>query len=272
MYDSLHELGKEKHYDKYQGFAYAVFLAGLGISSVFSGYIYDSLGSRWPYYLSVISLLLAIVILIMLKEPKFHKPESDNNFLKHVKASIKIIIQNKTIFHLSFFIVVASILNSTLYEYIGLYYIYIGISAVAMGYADSLKLFSASIGQLIAPKIGRKALKLIPFLFIAFGLFSVIQSAWGLIMLYFTIFLYYMLRNQTEAEIQDNTPSYVRATTLSVLGFLSNVALIPLGLAFGWLAGAQNVFSSYQMIALIAMLYLIIWFVFGRKYTRLVYG
>ena len=271
MYDSLHELGKQKHYDKYQGISYAIFLAGIGISSIASGYIYDVLGHRWPYYLSVITSLMTLLVLILLKEPKFHKPESNNKLLKHVKTSLKIVTQNKLIFHLAFFMIIVGILRNTVYEYGGLYYIALGMTAVSLGYVNSIKWFSAAIGQLVAPKIGRKLLKYIPILFISFGIFSITQSVWGLIFYYLAVFMFSMLNNQAEAEIQDNTPSYVRATTLSLLGFITNVALIPLGLAFGWIAGVQNVFSAYQMIAVIGVAYLAIWALISRKYIKKAY-
>ncbi len=271
MYDSLHELGKQKHYDKYQGISYALFLFGIGVSSIASGYIYNGIGSRWPYYLSVITSLMTLAVIFILKEPKFHKPESDNKLLKHIKSSINIVTQNKMIFHLAFFMIIAGILKSTIYEYGGLYYVALGMTAISMGYVNSLKWFSAAFGQLVAPKIGRKILKYVPILFIAFGLFSVTQSLWGLVFYYLAVFMFSMLNNQAEAEIQDNTPSYVRATTLSLLGFITNVALIPLGLAFGWISGVQNVFSAYQMIAVIGIAYLVIWALISRKFIKKAY-
>ena len=74
--------------------------------------------------------------------------------------------------------------------------------------------------------------------------------------------------NQAEAAVQDHTPSEVRATTLSLLSFSSNVLLVPLGLLFGWIAQESNIFNAYLMIALVGVLYLVSWLVRGRHVLR----
>ena len=271
MYDSLHELGKQKHYDKYQGISYALFLAGVGISSVSSGYIYSGLGPRWPYYLSVVTSLMTLAVLILLKEPKFHKPKSDDKLLKHVKDSTKLVMQNKLIFHLAFFMTIAAILSNSVDDFIGLYFIALGVSAIAMGYLSSVASFSHALGQLIAPKIGRKILKYIPMLFIIFSIFSFLENTWGLIFVYISLLLYATLSNQAEAEIQDNMPSYLRATTISLISFIKNLILIPISIAFGWLVVAKDVFTAFQMIAVIGIAYLVIWALISRKYIKKAY-
>ncbi len=79
-----------------------------------------------------------------------------------------------------------------------------------------------------------------------------------------------MIHNQAEAAVQDVTPSEIRATTLSVLTFSSNLILVPLGLLFGWLA-LSSVFNAYLMMSVAGILYLTSWLVVGRNELRHVY-
>jgi hypothetical protein len=97
---------------------------------------------------------------------------------------------------------------------------------------------------------------------ITFVVFSAVESLWGLPFFYGAVFLQAILSNQTEAEFQDNTPSEVRATTLSMLGFAANAILIPLGLLFGYIAEVQTIFSAYKFFALIGLLYVSYWLIF----------
>ena len=73
------------------------------------------------------------------------------------------------------------------------------------------------------------------------------------------------MNNQAETEIQLHTKSEVRATTLSVMGFTTNIILIPFSFLFGWLAAEYSAFAAYKMIALIGVVYLAIWLIAGRR-------
>lgn len=174
--------------------------------------------------------------------------------------------------HLALFVVVASLMRSTQNEFAGLYYIALGLTAIPTGYANSAKWLFGAYGQFIAAKIGRKTLRFIPLFFIAFFIFTLIGSLWGLVFFYAAVFLQSILNNQAEAEIQDNTPSEVRATTLSMLGFASNIVLIPLSLLFGWITQQISVYAAYQMITVIGGLYLIGWFFVSRKHLAKLYS
>ncbi len=271
MYDSLHEIGKQKHYDRHQGRAYALFLLGVAISSLAGGYISELYGYRWTYYLTVLFSFLAFGVLWTLKEPRFHKLESDGKLIEHVRTSYKSMVSSPLVFQLALFTVVAGILRSTQNEFAGLYYIALGLTAIPTGYANAAKWFSGAFGQYIAEKIGRKALRLIPLFFLSFFVFTLLESLWGLVFFYLAVFLQSVLANQSEAEIQDNTPSEVRATTLSLLGFTSNIVLIPIGLVFGWLTQEVSVFAAYGVLAAIGTLYLLNWLFKSRNIIKQIF-
>src|SRR5690606_14816054 len=52
MYDTLRDLKNQVHYDKHQGRAYALFLAGLGFSSLAGGYLAEWFDYRTTYFVT----------------------------------------------------------------------------------------------------------------------------------------------------------------------------------------------------------------------------
>jgi MFS family permease len=270
MYDSLRDQDKQSEYDKHQGRAYALFLAGLSLSSFLGGYMADMFDYRATYFATAAVMTIAALITLTLKEPRAHKAVTDKKLLEHVRFSIRQIKTSQLLMQLTLLITAANILRGSQNEYAGLFFIALGLGAIPIGYATAFKWLTSAVGQLIAPKIGRSALRLVPIFFITFTLFSLIPSLWSLPLFFLASFLYAIISNQAETAIQDNTPSEIRATTLSLLSFTSNILLIPLGLLFGWIA-LQSVFNAYLMIAIVGLVYLISWLFRGRKMLSRIY-
>ncbi len=266
MYDSLAEINKQNHYDKHQGRSYGLFLIGIGLSSLAGGYIAQYIGLRETYLLSLVPAGVNILLLLSTNEPSFHKETFDSKIWSHIKASAKVITSQPIVFHLALFLVVGGMLRSTQNEFGGLYYIGLSLSAVAMGYANAGKWISGAIGQFVAPYIGRKrAFTLLPWFFGVFLAFSVITNASGIIFFFLASALFSIASNQAEATAQGMIPSGLRATTISLTSFATNVIMIPLSLLFGWLTQQYSAFKAYQVFAIIGLVYLIIWFMSGRK-------
>lgn len=272
MYDSLKDSGHQKEYDKHQGRSYALFLGGLGVSSLAGGYIADWLGMPATYFMTALIMIFGILVALGLTEPKSHKQVTDRKLKEHIRLSVQQILASRLLLQLALLITAAGVLRGTHNEYSGLLFIALGMTAIPMGYAGAAKWLVSSLGQIVAPKLGRRALQLTPLFFISFLAFSLLHTPWTLAFFYIAGFLYSVIANQAEAAVQDLTPSEVRATTLSVLSFTSNVLLVPLGLLFGWIAQQTNVFNAYLMIAIIGVLYLVSWFLSGRTTVKSLYS
>lgn len=264
MYDSLEDIRHQQSYDKHQGLSYAAFLSGLGISSVLGGYMANAYGFRATYIATAVVVACAFTIALTLSEPISHKHVADQRLKEHILKSFKQISASKLLLQLSLLITAVSVLRSAQNEYAGLLFVALGFGAIPIGWGTAGKWFFSSLGQVVAPRIGRRALRLAPIFFITFTLFSLIHNNWSLVFFYIAGFLYSIVYNQAESAAQDVIPSDIRATTLSVLTFASNVILVPLSLIFGWLAN-KSIFHAYLMIAIVGLLYLASWLVSGRK-------
>lgn len=270
MYDSLEDTDHQSTYDKHQGLSYAAFLAGLGISSVAGGYTAQAYGFRTTYVATAVVMALALLLASTLSEPKSHKVLTDRKLKEHIHSSFKQIAATRLLLQLSLLITAVSVLRSAQNEYAGLLFVALGMGAIPMGWGTAGKWLFSALGQTIASKIGRRALRLTPLFFITFTLFSLIHNRWSLVAFYVAGFLYSVIYNQAESAAQDVIPSEIRATTLSVLTFASNVVLVPLSLLFGYLA-QHSVFNAYLMISVVGLLYLAVWLVSGRRELRLIY-
>lgn len=215
--------------------------------------------------------LVAVVVACSLVEPISHKRVADRKLKQHVAFSVQKIFASKLLMQLALLIAAIGILRGAYTEYSGILFIALGLTAIPMGYAGGAKWLVSALGQIVAPKIGRKAIGLAPLFFVTFLVFSLLQTPWTLVFFFIAGILYSIIANQAEAAIQDHTPSDIRATTLSILSFTSNVALVPLGLLFGWIAEQTNIFNAYIMIAAIGILYLISWLLVGRKTLQPLY-
>lgn len=271
MYDSLEDTGHHKTYDKHQGWSYALFLAGLGVSSLAGGYMSQTFGFRSTYLWTAAVMVLTLAFAATLSEPQSHKLLADKKLKEHLSAGMKQILASRLLLQLSLLISATSVLRSAQNEYAGLLFVALGLSAIPIGYATAIKWLTSSLGQVLAPKIGRRALRLAPLFFVVFTTFSLIHSRWSLIFFYLAGFLYSVITNQAEAAVQDNTPSEIRATMLSILTFASNLILVPLSLLFGWIASKSNVFNAYFMIAIVGLIYLLVWVMRGKSELQNVY-
>lgn len=268
MYDSLRDSRRQSEYDKHQGRAYALFLAGLGISALAGGYMSDWFGFRSTYFVTAGVSVATVLTCLLLTEPKAHKQVADRRLRVHVRSSVRQIFMHRLLLQLCLLITAASVLRSTQNEYTGLYFLALGMTAVPVGYATAAKWIVSAFGQIIAPKIGRRALQLAPLFFLTFTAFSLVDNRWSLVFFYIAGFLFSVINNQAEAAVQDNTPSEIRATTLSVLSFSTNLLMVPLSLLFGWIAQEIDAFAAYFAISVIGLLYLMVWAVKGRKIIR----
>lgn len=257
-YDSLAELGRESEYVKQQGRSYGMFLVGVSLSSVIGGYIANRYGFRSAYFLTIIPCIINLVVLSSMREPVFHKEIEDTKLWQHVKKTTKLITGQQLLYYLAMIFVAANLLNSNQNEYFGLYFIALGFGAIGNGWANAGKWLFGSFGQFLSNKLGMLTKYLIPAFFITFMIFTIYRTPFGLIFFYLATFLQSIISTNVEGVIQHNTPSNIRATTLSLLGFVSSVILIPTSLVFGYIA-KHNVFNAYSFIGVIGIIFMVVW-------------
>lgn len=266
MYDSLAEVHLEKQYSTYQGRAYGLFMVGVALSSAASGYISNEYGLRTLYFLSSIVSFGAFVVVATMREPRRRRQAVDTKWLQHIGMSLRFLAVRPPVLQLVVLLVAAGMLRSTQNEFAGLYYIGLGLSAVAMGYVNGAKWLIGALGQLIASRLGRyRSLVLAPLFFFLFAGFTVATGSMSVAIFLSAVMVFYIVTNQAEAALQDETPSELRATTLSAISFITNISMIPLSLLFGYVAQVYSVFVAYRVFAVVGVVYVVVWFLVSKK-------
>jgi len=263
-YDSLKEAGNEKSYAKHQGGSYGLFMTAIALASPIGGFMAHAYGYRITYYLSALICIVNLIIILSMHEPAFHKTEAKTKLRHYIGDASRLIFNNKTLAYLSSILLVAGMLRSTLNEYAGLYFIAIGFGAIGSGWANGGKWFFGAIGQFLASRLSKLFPLMIALFFFAFTVMSKWHTPLGLIFFYLCTFSYGIVQNEAQALVQTQVTSNVRATILSLINFGTSALMIPLGLAFGYLAEHDSVFAAYQLFACIGLAYFAIWFFWRR--------
>lgn len=149
-YDMLHEDGKADQYSKISGKAYALFLAGAGVANVASGFIAQQYGYRATYFITVVSCLINILVLVTIREPRFHKADKKERVLSQLRVASSAISKIKLVRVLVIVLSVLSISELFKSEFGQLYMVRYFSSPQIIGLLWAAYAFTWSLGSLIA--------------------------------------------------------------------------------------------------------------------------
>lgn len=269
IYDSLHEEGRSGSYSKINGRIFALFLIGAGLGDVASGFLVNHFGLRAPYLLTIISCLLNVVVLLTLHEPKFHKAEHKERMLKQLHAASVAISKLKLLRVLVVIITALQVVELFKLEFSQLYMFRYETAPVAIGLLWAAFAFAMSLGSLIAHRLRSRLNLLIIASVVPLLLMSFIDNWFSLVLFMLQAVAAAALINQIDTRIQENTPSNVRASILSVVSTFGRAVSIPASLVLGWLFHDYDSLTALRFIALIAGLTLVYWLISRRGEAKL---
>ncbi len=233
-YESLAEEKRSSDYQKVDAFQRVAFMVGIFISSGLSGFLANWLGMEWPFYLSVVPLIIALFCAVRLKEPLVHKPHSQVGFFQHGKKAMSIIFQSTATRTVAAIIVIITVLQNFLYEYSQYYYLAlfnddIVITAIINGSTALL----LGIGYIIARRVKSYGM----MLSIMGGLLAVASSwssQWAILVFCAAYPLLAIVQNLTQTDLQHGLSSSIRTASTSSVNFIANCFVVPLTLTFAY--------------------------------------
>jgi len=260
MYDSLREDGHADLYSKINGRAYALFLVGAGVANITSGFWAYHFGYRSTYFISIISCLMNVVVILSIREPAYHKPEQKEKVIKHLGAVSKEITRMKLLRTLAIVMTVLAVVEVFKIDFGQLYMLRYISQPQLIGLLWAAYAFTWALGSAIAHRLKAHLTPLVvatvlPLVFMAF-----IDNAFSLILFMVQAVAAAALFNQIETRIQDSTPSTVRASVLSLLSVVGRMVSIPASFVLGWLFNAYGAFWALRFVAAVALAVLIFWF------------
>ncbi len=244
-YDTLLNLGKEKEYDRVKSKIQGISFIGRAVA-VIIGVLAYTYNHKLPFILSIITGLLAVFLLFLLKEPKFHK--SSGTHLRQIKEGLKFLLANEKVWLIILVFSLISASSDMLYNYyqpvldlarlpiIYFIYIYLGVSIAgfigAMSYTKLAKKLSSNkilvfyLLSVLAVSLGFAVGKLVLIL----PLILLLPLCLGSSGVYVT------------SLINEVVPSSHRATTISIQSLLSRIMLAILLIVIGRIASHYSIF------------------------------
>lgn len=268
IYDSLHEENRSEQYSKINGKIYALFLIGAGVGDVASGFLAHKFGFRASYLLTIIPCLLNAAVILTLHEPSFHKSLGKERLLHQIGAATVEISKIKLVRTLTVVLSLFAIIELFKLEFGQLYMFRYVTAAQAIGILWAIYALAMALGSLIAHKFRTKLNTLIVCSVLPLVLMSVIDNRFSLVLFMLQAVAAAALLNQIETRIQENTPSTVRASVLSVVSTLGRVIAVPASFILGWLFKDYNALIAVRFIAAIALIALLYWFVASRNISK----
>lgn len=259
MYDSLHEQGRAKQYSKINGRAYALFLAGAGVANVAGGFIANSLSYSTTFYITVISCVINALLILSLKEPVFHKDEQKERVLKQLGKSTKTLVSIHLLRSLVIVISAFAIVELFMNDFGQLYMLRYVNQPQIIGILWALYAFTWALGSLIAHKFRNRLTVLVLLNTIPIVCMALIDNWFSLVLFMVQAVAAAVLFNQIETRVQENTPSSVRASVLSVLSALGRAISVPASFILGWLFVRYDALWALRFVAAIAAITLIYW-------------
>jgi MFS family permease len=258
LYDWLAVQSKEKLYAKYQGRNYALYLLGAGVANIFSGVITQLSDVRVTYLLSILPVCIAWVILAGLEEPPRSRREDSDAWYGHLGQVLALFKAKPKMLAFGLQLVVIEVFFLTVAEFGQTYMLSFGISTVALGMFWAIDAVFAAAGRAFAHRVQQYPRQLITLFCVVSASFAIVQHAIGIGLFWLFWGMAEMVGNVAETEVQHETPSNIRATVISVIGFFGNLIGIPLLLAYTAYFKTAGVFAANRIIIAVAIVVLLL--------------
>ena len=257
LYDTLLQLKRENTYLKLEGRMYSIATFSEAVAAIFGGWIAATFGMRMTVYAFIGCLVVGLVCAFRLIEPQVEKNQTTDN-----NTSIRDILrftflQNKM---LRWYIILsASIGTSTLTMawFAQPYMQGAGLSLTTIGWLWSALNLTVAVFAFGAYYVYRFLNKrqivilIVAGIVIGFGGLGWSYGTWGLIF----IFLIYVVRGIATPVLKDFvnelTPSNMRATVLSIRGFVIRVIFSSLAPFLGWVSDVYTLQQAFSLAALV---------------------
>lgn len=280
LYDSLLEKGAEGDFARLEGRRGGFGLYAVGVSSIIGGFLYV-IDHRFPFYATIIALILSLLAVLFIVEPERHKEEIRSNPFKDIVETVRYAVHGHIVVGLiilfSSVLFCATKLNMWIQQP---YYIELNISEAWFGVLMAFGYISGGASSHLSHLLFRKtrnikALTYIWMLIMAVVFLAAVHVGFhGIVMLMVGgSFIYGMAQPKFREAINIRVGSERRATILSTASLLQQIGFIPLGLIASYVTDKAGVsaglYTSFIWLA-VSGVFLIIWSKYNIRRKRAV--
>jgi len=271
FYDTLKQLKREKEFEKLWARQHIYKQLPLILAFVSSGFLYK-FSPLLPFQLSLIFLIASLIVILTLKEPKYHKPIEEVNVFTHFKLSMKHILDNNFLKTILIFTVIFSIGSDLSYGYGQIYLKQLALPVVLFGIAYTFKSLLVTIAANLAPSL-RKKLSYSNMFGLQIILITILFYVMVLTKNYFVGALCFILIAiphgffiiSKSSYVNKHTPSHRRATIESMFSFVVALTILIIEPTTGYLADLYTIKFPFLLIAIILSIYCVYYLIYGRR-------
>jgi MFS family permease len=265
IYDSLYEEEHSEQYSKVIGRAYGLFLFGAGVANVASGFIAHHFSYRTTFFITVCSCLINAVLILAVREPTFHKAEKKEQTIRQLRNVSKTIASDRLLRGLAIVMSALAIVELFKGDFGQLYMFRYVKQPQVIGLLWAAYAFTWALGSVIAHRFRTRLNSLVAMTTIPLVLMAFIDNWFSLVLFMVQAIFSAVLLNQIETRIQENTPSNIRASVLSVLSAVGRGISIPASFVLGWLFSEYSALWALRFVSVIALLIWLYWLWVSRK-------
>ena len=256
LYDTtMEEHGSGKAYQRQLGTLRIIEGAAFVVGALAGGLAADALGLRETFWLSLVPVLVALPFLVMFREPKLHKAEINDPVLKHTRRTLAAVLRNKQLLPVIIATVGFAVVLETIFELSQLWFIALLAPLIIYGPVSAAVFSTWALGGVLAQRLRNRSSTLITLgiILIAMIVLIISRDYWvtlaaqvlaGTCLVALGVIL--------SQKLHDELPSKLRAGSVSIIGALTRMVIIPFAILFTTISQHQDVFTaSYLPFALV---------------------
>jgi MFS family permease len=260
VYDTLIEESVEsKSFNRY--YSRLRFYDGLALisGSLLSAFIVHFISVRATYFLTIPFALLAIVALLIFKEPKEHKKEERTALLSHVGTILKAVFHNSQVLWIGLNLVLISIVSALILDFDQLWFIALALPLFLYGPFDGILLSSFSVGGFLSERFAPKKVLLITGILSLLSAFALMTHEVYVIVIAQTVIVTTMVIYGItfEGHLHDNVASKIRVGTASIISTIGRIILLPVVYLVGHISDQNSIFHVSWLLVILLCIILI---------------
>jgi len=259
LYDTLKDMKRENEFKKICGTLNSIESIFFGVGGLIGGFLVIY-GLRFPFYMTLIPLGIAMIIPFTLKEPQLFQ-KVKYRYWTHIKDAIKHTAKHT---RLRFIIAYSAILAVTTEVVFFLYQPYLqSINIPLTLFGIIFAVFSAifalgsKLAHRIEPRLGEKTTLLGIMLVSAAAIFMISRTAAFYVIIFFMVFEFTcgLARPVLLSYLHHHIESYRRATIISLNNMSRSLSIAIIAPLFGAIADYWSLQTAFMIIAIMLAVY-----------------
>lgn len=255
LYDTLSELKKNKSYKKNERNILSIESFSEATASILGGLL-ATVNMRYNIYFETFFIFVSIIFSFMIVEPhtkKIAKPSIRDSY-----NSLKLCSQQNI--NLKWFVLYSAIISSSTLTFASLiqpYLKFVGVEVAMFGIVWASLRYSVTIFSFFTAKIENylgevySLMSFITIIFISYMLISLVDSKFGVLIFFLIYFARAFNKPILKSNINDLVTSDVRATTLSITSFVTNIIFSALAPLLGYVTGKISISAAFYLAGII---------------------